>query len=262
MQLSAIEFTSAPLRSRNEGEVQSRVLGVNQSIDPIRETRPLDIVSGRWSMQDLVLKGEAPHRYLLDTLVEPNGSYRLELKFKRVGGLDGLSLALPVGDRPCILTLGGWPKDGRARAHCIHRCKSGWNNETTSLDFQWEEGKEHLLTVHVSLDDAKHRARVVAQVDDRRPLIDWRGHPSQLSLGNRRTFAAPRRIGIGGFNSILEFRQCKFTALSGGASIWEFASSQIAKTKNKPATEKLRIRALLKHQKRRPTQNWFSVRPI
>jgi len=153
---------------------------------------------------------------LITIPVMPQGSYELEAKFVRTKELSWCmtSLILPVGPTSVGVNLGAKWED-KPLGHALEAVNGkGWDNETVVKSGRIETGVEH--TVSATVRTGESEAQVTVALDGK-PIIDWRGPPSALSVGQGWALPKPGCLGLAVKSSAALWRSVRIKMLSGTA---------------------------------------------
>lgn len=177
-------------------------------------------VEGQWLRQGKTLTSQPPNRAILTLPVRPHGDYELSIKLARIKGPDSANIALPIGDAQCMFVIGGWPKDykeGERAALDLISNQGGLDKNPTAIDgMHLKAGLEYQLGIRVT--SKGESVAIQIKLDDKQ-IIKWSGLRSQLSLTSQWKLSDNRAIGLGSFDTIVEFREAKLRMLSGYATV-------------------------------------------
>ena len=132
-----------------------------------------DTVWGEWSFQDGALRVEAGRRaYRVQIPYAVPEEYDLTLRVERLGGQESFHIGMSNGQRNWTLML-----DSMAGASGLHLIdgRMGTENETTRF------GRQLPPNAPVDIEVKVRRGGVAAKIGGR-PLVDWTGDLSRLSL--------------------------------------------------------------------------------
>jgi len=177
-------------------------------VDPAR-----DAVKGKWARKGeaLATTAEAESSRLAIPVV-PAAGYEVQVTFVRATGNDAVTVMLPVGTAACNVTLSA----GRGEAHGLEAIHGKWagDNESSVRPGTLTNGHEYVLAVQVSPEG--DGASISAFLDGR-ALLRWKGPQSALAIPAGWQMPNPRYLGLGAFQSAVEFRRVQIRALPDNA---------------------------------------------
>ncbi|HXX93103.1 MAG TPA: hypothetical protein VEN81_05685, partial [Planctomycetota bacterium] len=135
-----------------------------------------DVVQGKWGLEKgvlVALQGPAePCR--IELPFAPGDGYDLRVVVERKEGNPPFIVGFPVGDRQITVDVDGWAQNDKCGISLIDG-KPGDGNETSRLGKLLTNDQPSTILCAVR----RGRIRVVI---DGRPVIDWKGEGSRLSL--------------------------------------------------------------------------------
>jgi hypothetical protein len=171
-------------------------------------------VAGKWEMKDGKLTGGPERQARVTVPVIPDGTYKMQIKFIRVGGSGEVAVKLPVGAEACHLVLGGYGGD-TSGLETING-KRADENETTVRQPKLTNGQEQTVDVNVSLRGKD--ATIVAELNGK-SYIRWQGAQSALSPARGWDLPEPKTLGLGAMDSTVIFTSAKLKMVSGEARL-------------------------------------------
>lgn len=195
----------------------------NSSIDLLSQINPqLDTIRGVWRQNGKSLVGPSPYedQARIGIPVWPSGDYELSIRFTRLKGPHGLGLTLPVLNRQVNLVVG----DGVVGLQRIDgKFFYDASNPTHASAIQLVDNKEYTLLARV-LVEMEEAARIQIEMEGK-PLIDWRGSPSQLSMITNWEMQDHRIFGLHAWDTVLRVDEMRLRMLSGKAKRpWNMAT--------------------------------------
>lgn len=165
-------------------------------------------VFGNWSCDGQVLISDESRFARIELPIEPEGSYRISMKFTRRSGNDHIGIQLPTSNGRTLLVVDSFPQQGRVALEGIDgriKHKSGQiHGPLATL------GQERLLDVTVKLTGP--HADITATLDGD-VIYQWSGESRRLILQESIDVHHPERPAIQTHMSRFEFRDVKFTDL-------------------------------------------------
>jgi tetratricopeptide (TPR) repeat protein len=175
------------------------------------------------------------------------GNYELEVKLARTAGDDTVGVALPVGNTAVVLDLSHL----HGKQHGLENVNghSPTVNETAVRPGALDNGRAYLLIAKVTAEGDE--AQIIAMLDGR-PLVNWRGPQSALSLPRQWGSQNPRVVSLGTFNSTVVLQSARLKMLSGEArplrSVEKPAAAtgkMLPRTKEGPGAQPIDLLALV-----------------
>ncbi len=175
---------------------------------------------GKWSIENGMLRcTEKDGARRIELPYQPNGSYRLRVRFVRREGGEDVILILPVGAGNVLVILCRY--NGNSGLHMVNHIHVDQNSTKTQA-FKIVNGQEHTTIAEVRLDGDD--AEVKVDVDDQR-LIYWSGPQTHLSQSEIHKLSDTRAIGVGATGSLVDFTEITVQPLAGKFAVVQLAES-------------------------------------
>jgi hypothetical protein len=188
-----------------------RRAGRNRWINLLNVTDPArDATAGRWSKDEVGLHSGGSRSSSLYFPVKVEGSYELEVFFRRLTGSVYPTFVLPCGEDGGLLVFGGKGND-KVGLHEIKR-RSVDNNETTRTQ-PIVNGRAYRVRARVDLDGAN--VTIKAWLDGRE-IISWRGKQEWFRHKARK---ADRWLGLEANRARIEFLSVRLRIIQGKAEL-------------------------------------------
>lgn len=188
-----------------------RRAGRNHWINLLNVTDPArDAAAGRWSKDEVGLHSGGSRSSVLYFPVKVEGSYEVEVFFRRLTGSVYPTIVLPCGEDGGLLVFGGKGND-KVGLHEIKR-RSVDNNETTRTQ-RIENGRAYRVRARVDLDGTN--VTIKAWLDGSE-IISWRGKQEWFRHKARR---ADRWLGLESNRARIEFLSVKLRIIQGKAEL-------------------------------------------
>lgn len=144
--------------------------------------------------------------------------YQLRAEFTRLAGSDAVNFYLPVATRQVMFVVDGFGGGGLSGLQAVLKRNAPIPGETGVEKFRLENGKRYHITITVTANDND----AIIQVQLTGPAgfqFRWTGPIGDLSLIDPRfTLADTRLVGIGAWESIVDFHKLEFRALTDKAT--------------------------------------------
>ncbi len=155
-----------------------------------------DTLKGNWAMEGDALVTQGESRSVLQVPLDPPEQYQLRFTVHRFRGARGLNVAIVVGGRPVMLVVDAFK--GSSSGITLIDGKNEQSNVTLYR-------KPVLPNAPANIVCTVHRRHIHVACDGK-TLVEWFGHPSQLSLFQRYWSDVPTdRILLGTWGSDFRF---------------------------------------------------------
>ena len=169
-----------------------------------------DKLDGRWGFdgKSLVTPPTAWGRLQLPCI--PPDEYDLTLKATRIAGENSFNVGLVTAGKQCLLVLNG--RDGKTNGLEIIDQKNFTTNETTFYREALPLGKPVRIKASV------RRGGILITLDDK-PVIDWRGDPTRLSLYDQWQVTHSMVLFLGSMETLVRIDEVVLTAVTGSPKL-------------------------------------------
>lgn len=226
---------SAKDKQKRIAEIQSeiadywaRIAALESQLFELQAGPPLDLlalldvkkdaVAGEWKMKDKekekILIGPGTPDAKLAFPVRPSGDYKFTVRFKRLDGLGGPILCLPVADRHVNFALDAYNGEFTALEAVDGAYVNFPSNPTQVRGKHVVSNKSHVLETTVQMKGDTATIRI--DLDGKR-LVDWTGKPSRFSLHPAWRLNDDRQLGLRSWQ-VFEFESAQLQMLTGQAN--------------------------------------------
>ena len=152
-----------------------------------------DALKGQWRREGSGVSTLADDASLLRLPIQLQGNYDVEVVFSVINGNHGPDLIVPVGVRPCSVSLFGWG----GTIHGLSRIdgRESKDNPTAAQTAGLRNDRRYTLLAQVQVD--RGRAGVDALLDGER-VIHWSGKESSITPNSCLRAASASRTVLGG----------------------------------------------------------------
>jgi len=214
-----------PTKQPKEPAKEGKWIDILALVDPAKDT-----VTGAWERRDSVLVIDRPAPWACITApILPQGDYELEIRFVRTSGRDPVCIFAPVGSTAFDLELSAFAGDLHGLQHIDGR--SFLRTGAVVKPGHLENGHEYCVALKVR---TQGQGTDVAVSLDGKPLMNWQGKASSLSLPGEWHMPNSTCLGFGAWNVQAVFRSIRLRMLSGEAKLLRPGEKTVASEKPGP----------------------------